>query len=170
MKATSRKPRPALHTLMWFMTSSRDSTSRTRSFYDGMDHKKYSSYGFGAGYNAMDYRKQIDADIQLETRRAVNLQAQTGFSVRRVEVACRRGARLVSGHRSARFIHRRSAERPLPGAVQQQWSASFSTITISAGIKMSALTALSSLSSVESPACDRWRSGRSLLARFHGPR
>jgi iron complex outermembrane receptor protein len=62
-------------------------TFKNQSFYDGMDHKKYSSYGFGAGYNPWAVENKSTFTFNWKPSDAFNLAAQTGFTIRRVEVA-----------------------------------------------------------------------------------
>jgi iron complex outermembrane receptor protein len=62
-------------------------TFKNQSFYDGMDHKKYSSYGFGAGYNPWTFENKSTFTFNWKAGNILNLAAQTGFTVRRVEVA-----------------------------------------------------------------------------------
>jgi iron complex outermembrane receptor protein len=62
-------------------------TFKNQSFYDGMDHRKYSSYGFGAGYNPWTVENKSTLTFGWKPGNAFNLAAQTGFTVRRVEVA-----------------------------------------------------------------------------------
>ena len=62
-------------------------TFKNQSFYDGMDHKKYSSYGFGAGYNPWTVENKSTLTFAWKPGNAFNLDAQTGFTVHRVEVA-----------------------------------------------------------------------------------
>jgi iron complex outermembrane receptor protein len=61
-------------------------TFKNQTFYDGMDHKKYSSYGFGAGYNPWTIENKSTFTFAIKPSSIVNLSAQTGFSFRRVEV------------------------------------------------------------------------------------
>jgi iron complex outermembrane receptor protein len=61
-------------------------TFKNQSFYDGMDHKKYSSYGFGAGYNPWTIENKSTLTFAVKPVSFVNLSAQTGFAFRRVEV------------------------------------------------------------------------------------
>jgi len=62
-------------------------TFKNQSFYDGMDHKKYSSYGFGAAYNPWTIENKSTLTFTWKPSDAFNLAAQTGFTIRRVEVA-----------------------------------------------------------------------------------
>jgi iron complex outermembrane recepter protein len=62
-------------------------TFKNQSFYDGMDHRKYSSYGFGAGYNPWTVENKSTFTFGWKPSGAVLLNAQTGFAFRRVEVA-----------------------------------------------------------------------------------
>jgi iron complex outermembrane receptor protein len=59
---------------------------KNQTFYDGMDHKKYSSYGFGAGYNPWTIENKSTFTFGWKPSDVVRLNAQTGFSYRRVEV------------------------------------------------------------------------------------
>jgi iron complex outermembrane receptor protein len=52
-----------------------------------MDHKKYSSYGFGASYNPWTFENKSTLTFNWKASNFLNLGAQTGFTVRRVEVA-----------------------------------------------------------------------------------
>jgi iron complex outermembrane receptor protein len=62
-------------------------TFKNQSFYDGMDHKKYSSYGFGAGYNPWTIENKSTITFGWKPSDLAVLNAQTGFAFRRVEVA-----------------------------------------------------------------------------------
>ena len=59
---------------------------KNQSFFDTMDHKKYSSYGFGAGYTPWVFENKSTLTSSWNPGRVVNLQTQAGLSVRRVEV------------------------------------------------------------------------------------
>jgi iron complex outermembrane receptor protein len=60
---------------------------KNQSFYDGMDHKKYSSYGFGAAYNPWTVENKSTLTFSWKPSTEVNLNAQTGFAFRHVAVA-----------------------------------------------------------------------------------
>jgi iron complex outermembrane receptor protein len=52
-----------------------------------MDHKKYSSYGFGASYNPWTIENKSTLTFHWKPSGIFSLAAQTGFTIRRVEVA-----------------------------------------------------------------------------------
>ena len=60
---------------------------KNQSFYDGMDHKKYSSYGFGAAYNPWTVENKSTLTFGWKPSNAIALQSQSGFSFRRLEVS-----------------------------------------------------------------------------------
>ena len=112
---------------------------KNQIFFDTMDHKKYSSYGFGAGYTPWVFENKSTLTFSWNPGRAVNLASASRFERSSCRSTCRRGARLVSGHRSSRPINRRSAERPLSRAVQQQWPHRFQLLSFGI-IRMLGLT------------------------------
>jgi iron complex outermembrane recepter protein len=59
---------------------------KNQSFFDTMDHSKYSSYGFGAGYKPWVLENKSTLTFNWKPSKIFDLQAQTGFSFRRVEV------------------------------------------------------------------------------------
>lgn len=60
---------------------------KNQTFYDGMDHKKYSSYGFGAGYNPWTIENKSSLTFAWNPGSAFRMNATTGFNYRRVEVS-----------------------------------------------------------------------------------
>jgi iron complex outermembrane recepter protein len=60
---------------------------KNQSFYDGMDHKKFSSYGFGAAYNPWTVENKSTLTFSWKASDVAKLSAQTGFALRRVAVS-----------------------------------------------------------------------------------
>jgi iron complex outermembrane receptor protein len=59
---------------------------KNQTFFDTMDHNKYSSYGFSAGYKPWVLENKSTLTFGWKPSRVFDLQAQTGLSIRRVEV------------------------------------------------------------------------------------
>lgn len=55
---------------------------KNQSFYDSMNHTKYSSYGFTARYTAMVFENKTTADVKLEPFEKIHTHLVTGFSWR----------------------------------------------------------------------------------------
>jgi iron complex outermembrane receptor protein len=59
---------------------------KNQSFFDTMDHSKYSSYGFSAGYKPWVLENKSTLTFGWKPSSVVDLEATTGLSIRRVEV------------------------------------------------------------------------------------
>jgi len=57
-------------------------TIKNQTFYDSMDHLKYSSYGFTADYVAMVFENKTSANITFRPSESVRLETVGGFSYR----------------------------------------------------------------------------------------
>lgn len=60
---------------------------KNQSFYDGMNHQKYSSYGFGAGYRPWTIENKSTLTFEWKPSPYVVMHALGGFGYRRVKVS-----------------------------------------------------------------------------------
>jgi iron complex outermembrane receptor protein len=62
-------------------------TFKNQSFFDGMNHQKYSSYGFGAGYRPWTIENKSTLAFDWKPGKFVVMHAIAGFGYRRVKVS-----------------------------------------------------------------------------------
>jgi iron complex outermembrane recepter protein len=60
---------------------------KNQSFVDGMNHQKFSSYGFGAGYRPWTVENKSTFSFDLNPQRWITIHSIAGFGYRRVQVS-----------------------------------------------------------------------------------
>ena len=61
-------------------------TLKNQSFYDTLDHQKFSSYGFGANYEPWSFENKSTLSFSWNPNSVVSMNAFTGFGFNRVQV------------------------------------------------------------------------------------
>ena len=79
---------------------------KNQTFYDGMDHKKYSSYGFGAAYNPWTIENDCQDHIRVETRVRREYECDNRLQLSPRGSQCGRGTELVPDRRPAGSVDR----------------------------------------------------------------